>query len=323
MNASSSVTSQPLVTVIIPTYRQADVLGRAIDSALSQDYRNLEVVVADDASPDHTSAVVRARADSRLRYFRNERNVGRVANYRRALREYAQGEWVVNLDGDDYLTDPGFITAAVAMAQSDPRIVIVSARVRVQASTGDFATPERPEALVEGKHVALNLAREEYHFSHLATLYLRERALELDFYRMDVLSSDWESLYRLACHGYVAFLDRIVGVWCVGSGSASQTKDSAIVARNMRIFSSIARELIAAGVPTKTATRAMDEAAIAIAKVHVASFTRSGLFAACLRYICCMEGVRLWIKVRLLLHPGVLARLARALLTSTASDSRS
>src|SRR6202008_1761874 len=99
----------PKVTVMIPTYGQADVILRAVDSALAQDYANLEVVVIDDCSPDTTGAVVAARRATRLPHPRNDRNLGRVANYRHGLYGLARGDWVINLDGDDYFVDAGFV----------------------------------------------------------------------------------------------------------------------------------------------------------------------------------------------------------------------
>src|SRR5664279_476625 len=89
--------SNPSVTIMIPAFNQADVLGTAIESALLQDYPNLEVVVSDDCSADGSEEVTKKYvADVRLNYFRNSKNLGRVGNYRRALEHYAKGDWVIN-----------------------------------------------------------------------------------------------------------------------------------------------------------------------------------------------------------------------------------
>jgi glycosyltransferase involved in cell wall biosynthesis len=60
----------PLVSVILPTYNRASLLGRAIRSVLAQTYTNLELIVVDDCSPDATRDVVRSFDDPRLRYLR-------------------------------------------------------------------------------------------------------------------------------------------------------------------------------------------------------------------------------------------------------------
>ena len=102
------------------------------------------MVVLDDASTDGTGRVARAWAyDRRFRYVCNDRNLGRVANYRRGLSDHARGDWVLMLDGDDYLADPGFIGRAARLStctatgrSSSPRPGTVSA-----TSTGDGGTP--------------------------------------------------------------------------------------------------------------------------------------------------------------------------------------
>src|SRR5690606_6270355 len=100
----------PLVTIMIPTYGQAHYLPRAIDSALAQDYPNLEVLVVDDASPDDTASVIEPYLeDPRFRYHRHVENLGRVAAYRDTLEREALGDYVLNLDGDDWLVDPTYL----------------------------------------------------------------------------------------------------------------------------------------------------------------------------------------------------------------------
>ena len=101
----------PLVTIMIPTFGKAQYLSKAIESALSQDYPRLEVVVSDDASPDATASIAaRYEGDSRFRYVRNPQNLGRVGDYRKTLAHRARGDFVLNLDGDDWLSDDRYIS---------------------------------------------------------------------------------------------------------------------------------------------------------------------------------------------------------------------
>ncbi len=102
----------PLVTIMIPTYKQGRYLHRAIEGALAQDYNNLEVIVSDDCSPDHTPRVVeKYKNDPRFSYFRNDTDLGRVRNYKRLLESYASGDWVIMCDGDDFYEDPQLINS--------------------------------------------------------------------------------------------------------------------------------------------------------------------------------------------------------------------
>ena len=90
----------PLVSVIIPTYAGADQLGRAIRSVLAQSYTNLELLVVNDASPDHTDDVVAQFDDPRLIYLVHEQNQG-VDHARLNALNVSQGEIIAFLDQDD------------------------------------------------------------------------------------------------------------------------------------------------------------------------------------------------------------------------------
>lgn len=70
-----SEAAEPLVSVVLPTYKRARLLGHSIRSVLAQTHRNLELIVVDDCSPDDTEAVVRSFADPRIVYVRNGANL--------------------------------------------------------------------------------------------------------------------------------------------------------------------------------------------------------------------------------------------------------
>ena len=92
----------PVFSIIIPTYNRADMVGRALESCLRQDFDDFEVVVVDDGSTDGSEAVVRSYAESRLRLVRHAENRG-VNPARNTGVRAALGEWVVFLDSDDEL----------------------------------------------------------------------------------------------------------------------------------------------------------------------------------------------------------------------------
>lgn len=93
-------TTRPLVSVIIPTHNREDLLGRAIRSVLAQSYRELELIVVDDASTDGTREVVAAFDDPRLHYLRREQG-GSAAAARNAGLAIAKGELIAFQDDDD------------------------------------------------------------------------------------------------------------------------------------------------------------------------------------------------------------------------------
>jgi glycosyltransferase involved in cell wall biosynthesis len=90
----------PKVSVIVPTHNRALALCRAVDSILNQTFRDLEVLIIDDASTDHTADFVADCGDNRVRYFRHDQNRGEGASRNTGLL-VARGEYIAFLDDDD------------------------------------------------------------------------------------------------------------------------------------------------------------------------------------------------------------------------------
>lgn len=94
------------VSCIMPTHNRSELLIRALDSLLSQSLREIEIIVVDDASTDHTPDVLaqRMQIDQRLIAVRNDKNLG-PAESRNKGYAYAKGEYIIFLDSDDYFLD--------------------------------------------------------------------------------------------------------------------------------------------------------------------------------------------------------------------------
>jgi glycosyltransferase involved in cell wall biosynthesis len=95
----SDAGDNPLVSVIIPAYNQGPMLVRAIESALSQTYPNVEIIVVNDGSPDPITTQTASQFEGRIRYI--ERENGGVAAARNTGIEAARGELIALLDQDD------------------------------------------------------------------------------------------------------------------------------------------------------------------------------------------------------------------------------
>jgi glycosyltransferase involved in cell wall biosynthesis len=91
---------KPTVSVIIPTYNRAHLIGRAIQSVLNQTYQDFELIIVDDGSSDNTEEVVKNFDDDRIRFFQNEDNQG-AALARNLGAKIARGIYLAFLDSDD------------------------------------------------------------------------------------------------------------------------------------------------------------------------------------------------------------------------------
>jgi glycosyltransferase involved in cell wall biosynthesis len=93
---------KPLITIGIATYNRRHYLERAVQSALVQDYPNVEIVICDDASTDETWEYLQTLSDERVRIFRNSTNLGASANHQQVL-QHSRGTFIQFLQNDDEL----------------------------------------------------------------------------------------------------------------------------------------------------------------------------------------------------------------------------
>ena len=106
----------PLISVIVPVYRVEEYLERCVKSMLSQTYKNLEVILVDDGSPDQCPAICDACAekDARVKVIHQE-NKG-LSGARNAGIDAASGEYLAFVDSDDYVS-PHFIEELYQLLQ--------------------------------------------------------------------------------------------------------------------------------------------------------------------------------------------------------------
>jgi glycosyltransferase involved in cell wall biosynthesis len=230
----------PLVSVVVPSYNSARVVGQTLDSAFAQTYPRLEIIVVDDGSTDDTEEAVRPYRD-RVVYVRQE-NRG-LAAARNAGMARATGELVAWLDSDD-LWNPEKVAVQVDVLQRHPECVLVGSDFSAFDDAGYFDRshardyyaaigrtpgglaglfPHREELETAGRpHLGSGLPDRLVVYSgeirrrlawgnvlHPPTVMFRRDAaarsgtLDASFRR----DADWEYLLRLSAQGAVAFVD--------------------------------------------------------------------------------------------------------------------
>jgi glycosyltransferase involved in cell wall biosynthesis len=114
----------PRLSVGMPVYNGERFIAQAIESILSQTFRDLELVICDNASTDSTEQICREYAgrDQRVRYYRNPQNYGASRNYNLVV-ELAKGDYLKWQAHDDYC-DPTFLEKCFAVVHDDPRVAL-------------------------------------------------------------------------------------------------------------------------------------------------------------------------------------------------------
>lgn len=118
--------SSPRVSVCIPAWCGGSFLEAAVQSVLAQTWTDFELLVIDDCSPDNTKVLMAPyTSDQRVKFIRNEKNLGPQGNWNRCLTE-AQGEYIKILPHDD-LISPDCLERQVAALDANPGIVLAFA----------------------------------------------------------------------------------------------------------------------------------------------------------------------------------------------------
>jgi glycosyltransferase involved in cell wall biosynthesis len=98
------MSSEPLISICIPTFNGSQYIEKCIESCLAQSYRNIEIIVCDDCSSDSIVNVLNPylKKDCRITFYQNEKNLGLVGNWNKCMN-YASGEYIKWLFQDDWM----------------------------------------------------------------------------------------------------------------------------------------------------------------------------------------------------------------------------
>lgn len=113
------------ISIIIPTHNRLEQLTKCISSILSQDYNNIEIIIIDDVSTDNTEQVYKTHTDKRIKYIRNEKNLGMGLNRQKAFK-IATGEFIIFCDDDDYFIDNTYFSDIIRIFQDQDINIICS-----------------------------------------------------------------------------------------------------------------------------------------------------------------------------------------------------
>ena len=164
---------KPLISVIVPVYKVEEYLCQCIDSILSQDYDNLEVILVDDGSPDGCGRICDeyAKKDGRVKVIHQE-NRG-VSEARNAALNIATGEFFGFVDSDDWIL-PQMYSRMMSSVLMDASDICICGKTVVFPNKS-IKDPEVPDRIVLERDQALDLLFEDRITSHLwSKLFRRE-----------------------------------------------------------------------------------------------------------------------------------------------------
>lgn len=132
------VGNKPRVSIGLPVFNGEKYIKQALDSILAQTYQNFELIISDNASTDETQQICReyAKKDSRIRYYRNAKNIGAARNFNRVF-ELSSGEYFKWAAYDDVLA-PEFLSRCISVLDQDSSVVLCHSKTGCIDENGVF-----------------------------------------------------------------------------------------------------------------------------------------------------------------------------------------
>ena len=131
----------PIVSILFPVYKTASFLREAVDSILAQSFKDFELIVLDDCTPDNAEEILDSYTDPRIVRYRGEKNAG-LSNVLNIGIEMARGKYIARMDSDD-LSMPDRLKVQVDYLEAHPEVDLVSVGMRLFGAKEDVWVREQ------------------------------------------------------------------------------------------------------------------------------------------------------------------------------------
>lgn len=224
--------TMPTVSVIIPTYNRATLLGRAIQSVLAQTYQDFELIIVDDASTDDTESLVKSFNSEKIRYIRHRKNKGVSAARNTGIRS-AKGDYIALQDSDDEWMPEKLEKQMRAFATAPPEAGIVYTGFYMIVKNKKKYQPSASITPKDGK-IFSSIIKGEYLVSPQTIVVKRECFEKYGLFdeRFPPME-DWEMSLRLSKHYQFKYIDEPLALYHIQPDSISRNKSAIIKSYKM------------------------------------------------------------------------------------------
>ena len=220
----------PTISVLMSTYNREEYISSAIESILNQTYGDFEFIIIDDCSADNTAKIIQqySERDSRISFFRNEKNKGLIANLNFGISQ-ARGIYIARMDDDD-ISFPERFEKQLNFLESNQDITVLGTYVETigEKYKNTWVTTPDPDIL----NISLNFFNPICH----PTVMMRKSFLEEHGLKYDVLYAEDYSLWKdiLINGGKFANLPEVLLKYRIHDKSISHGKSVKIQTRSAK-----------------------------------------------------------------------------------------
>lgn len=245
--------ASPKVSFIVPCYGFGHLLAECVHSILDQTFGDFEILIMDDCSPDNTPEVARSFTDRRIRYLRNEHNLGHLQNYNKGIA-LASGDYIWLISADDRLRKPYVLERYVDLMERHPNVGYAFCPGLVlqdgcERGLVDWAKLDAPDSILDGRDFLYRLLTKNLILAP-AVLARAECYRTIGPFPLDMpYAGDWYLWCAFALHCDVAYFAEPMVNYRIHTLSMThtlRTRDIAILSRDELALCCRMKEKIAA-----------------------------------------------------------------------------
>ena len=130
----------PQFSICLPAYNRPEYLRETINSILKQNYKNFEIIISDDASPIDLTDTVKSYSDKRIRFYRQEKNLGFIKNWNFCIKQ-SKGKFI-KIMGDDDIINENCLKTELKLLEEQKIKILISQFKTINSKGELFKTPD-------------------------------------------------------------------------------------------------------------------------------------------------------------------------------------
>ena len=227
------------VSVIMITYGHEKFIRQAVEGVLMQECNfKVELIIANDASPDKTSEIVHEIIKtnpngSRIKFINRNKNIGGQKNFEDAF-EQCKGKYIAHCEGDDYWTDPHKLQKQIDFLESNPDYVLTFHKVKILQPDGNFVDDFITK--IPENYQTIKTLAQFGNYIHTPSVVYRNIIRVLPYEMMISPIGDYFLYLILAQHGKLKYFEEEMAVYRFGVGIHSTQGQIKMAKSNFKLF---------------------------------------------------------------------------------------
>lgn len=238
----------PKVSIIIPTKDRSAYLRKSIEAALSQKFKNYEVIVSNNNSKDNTKEELNKLSSE----FQNLKVINHGIDYPlnkhwdKVINEVATGDYIMVIPDDDCIIDFDYIQDCVEIFLKDKSIGIVFSNYNIVNSQGELISKVKVSfsQKIEGQYL-LGLYKRKLQgvkgvgIPHLTAVFSKNAYKTAGGFNVDCLSPDTHLWLKILLHYNAGFIERFTANYLVHDLNLSNTKNLTLIRKDLKIIPNV------------------------------------------------------------------------------------